>query len=65
MRSVYLISGTIQFMMESDEKNPHRCTSVFNPTEGQRYRCMLPEDHEKEHMWFITWHPEHEGDLLQ
>lgn len=52
-------------MMESNEKNPHRCTSVFNPTEGQRYRCMLPEDHEEEHMWFITWHPEHEGDLLQ
>lgn len=47
------------------EKNPHQCTSVFTPTEGQRYRCMLPEGHEEEHRWFVTWYNEHEGDLRQ
>jgi hypothetical protein len=26
---------------------------------------MLAEDHDEEHMWFITWDPEHEGDLMQ
>ncbi len=48
-----------------NEDNPHRCDSIFNPSNNQRYRCMLPEDHEGEHMWSITWHPEHEGDHMQ
>ena len=47
------------------KQNPHQCTSIFTPTENQRYQCMLPEDHEEEHMWFITWHVEHEGDIMQ
>lgn len=51
--------------MTSEENNPHRCDSIFNPTEGQRYRCMLPIDHEGDHMWFVTWSGEHEGDLMQ
>lgn len=52
-------------MINNEEKNPHRCDSIFNPVENQRYRCMLPEGHEEEHIWFVTWHGEHEGDLMQ
>ena len=49
-----------------NDKNPHRCDSVFNPTESQRYQCMLPMDHEEdEHMWYVTWTGEHEGDQMQ
>ena len=29
-----------------NEKNPYRYDSIFNPTENQRYKCMLPEDHD-------------------
>ena len=47
------------------KNNQHRCTAIFTPTENQRYHCMLYEDHEEEHMWFITWGGEHEGDLKQ
>ncbi|MDH5666325.1 MAG: hypothetical protein OEY10_08510 [Nitrosopumilus sp.] len=50
-------------MMKED--NQHRCDSIFNPTESQRYRCMLPEGHEEAHIWFITWHPEEESDQMQ
>lgn len=47
------------------DNNPHRCTSVFTPTKDQKYRCMLPENHKDEHMWFVTWTGEYEGDLMQ
>ena len=52
-------------MVKWTKDNPHRCTSIFTPTKGQKYQCMLHEGHEEDHMWFITWHEEHAGDLMQ
>ncbi|MGY5147603.1 MAG: hypothetical protein ACW9W4_06365 [Candidatus Nitrosopumilus sp. bin_7KS] len=49
-----------------NENNPHQCDGVYHISENQIYRCMLPEGHKEDaHMWYITWHEEESGDLMQ
>ena len=49
-----------------NEDNPHQCDAVYHVSESQIYRCKLPVSHkEDEHIWYISWHEEESGDLMQ
>ena len=52
--------------MTNNEHNPHMCEAVQAPSRHMSYQCMLPKEHEDdEHMWYVTWTGEHEGDVME
>lgn len=42
-----------------------RCPAVYTPILNIKYQCMLYDGHDEDHMWYITWGGEHEGDLME
>ena len=44
----------------SGKNNSHRCDAVWAPSKEMKLQCMLPEGHDEDHMWLITWKGEDE-----
>ena len=42
----------------SKASNSHRCDALWAPSKEMKLQCMLPEGHDEDHMWLITWKEE-------